>query len=39
MSASALIFMIVVCGLVWGGFSGLLIRALRREGRKSSSRS
>ncbi|MCH7665787.1 MAG: MetS family NSS transporter small subunit [Acidobacteria bacterium] len=34
MSATALLFMFLVCGVVWGGFAGLLLRAIRREGRK-----
>ncbi len=35
LSGSAIVFMVVVCGLVWGGFVGLLIRAVRRESRKA----
>lgn len=31
MSGAALVTMIVVCGLVWGGFAAFLVRALRRE--------
>lgn len=34
MSAAALVFMFVVCGTIWGGFATLLVRAIRREGRK-----
>lgn len=32
MSALALAVMVVVCGVVWGGFAVLLVLALRREG-------
>jgi hypothetical protein len=35
MSGAALIFMVLVCGVVWGGFAGLLMRAIRRERGKS----
>lgn len=35
MSGTALIFMLFVCGVIWGGFTALLVRAIRREGRKS----
>lgn len=35
MSGSAIAFMIVICGFVWGGFSTLLVRAIRSESRKS----
>lgn len=35
MSASALAVMIVVCSLIWGGFTSLLIRAVRRESGKA----
>lgn len=38
MSASAVVMMVVVCGLVWGGFVTLLSRAIREEGRKSGAR-
>jgi len=38
MSPVALAMMIVVCGLVWGGFGVLLVRAVREEGKKSSAR-
>jgi len=34
-SAAALITMLVVCTFVWGGFLVLLVRALRREARKT----
>jgi hypothetical protein len=32
MSPAAVEVMVLVCGLVWGGFLGLLLRALFREG-------
>ena len=35
MTGSAIVFMAVVCSFVWGGFSVLLFRAVRSEGRKS----
>ena len=35
MSNIAVVFMVLVCGLVWGGFLGLLARAVRREDGKS----
>ncbi len=35
MSALAIVFMILVCSFIWGGFTLLLIRAVRCEGRKS----
>ena len=34
MTAAAWWMMALVCGFVWGGFGVLLVRALRREGRK-----
>ncbi len=34
MTATAIATMILICGLVWGGFVSLLIRAVRHEGRK-----
>lgn len=34
MTATATVMMILICGLVWGGFAALLTRAIRREGRK-----
>ncbi len=36
MTGSAIAFMILVCGVVWGGFLLLLLRAVRSEGKKSS---
>ena len=35
MSASALIVMVAICSLIWGGFATLLVRAVRRESGKS----
>ena len=35
MSASALVVMIAVCSLIWGGFATLLVRAMRRESGKA----
>lgn len=32
MTTTAWITMIVICGIVWGGFGFLLTRALRSEG-------
>lgn len=34
MTGTALAFLVVVCGIVWGGFLVLLLRAVRSEGRK-----
>lgn len=34
MSSQAILVLILVGGFVWGGFLGLLIRALRKEGAK-----
>jgi hypothetical protein len=34
MSGIAVTMMVLICGLVWGGFAYLLIRALRKEGAK-----
>lgn len=34
MSTTAIVVMVVICGSVWGGFLTLLLRAIRREGRK-----
>ena len=31
MSGAAVATMVAVCGVVWGGFLALLVRALRRE--------
>jgi hypothetical protein len=38
MSPLAVGMMIAICGLVWGGFSVLLRRAVRQEGLKSKER-
>ncbi len=38
MSTNALITMIVICGLVWGGFALFLVRAIRSEKVKRRSR-
>ncbi len=35
MSAVAIAMMAVICSFVWGGFLGLLVRAVRMEGAKS----
>lgn len=35
MTLPALVFLVVVCGIVWGGFVVLLVRAVRSEGRKN----
>lgn len=34
MSSMAIAFMVLICGLVWGGFAVLLLSALRSESRK-----
>lgn len=34
MSGEAIVMMVVICGLVWGGFLVLLIRAIKRESSK-----
>ncbi|MEM9597752.1 MAG: MetS family NSS transporter small subunit [Acidobacteriota bacterium] len=34
MTGTAIATMVVICGLVWGGFATLLVRAMRREGQK-----
>lgn len=38
MNMSAVVMMVVVCGLIWGGFVVLLTRAVRQEGAKQSGR-
>ncbi len=35
MNATAVVLMVLICGLVWGGFILLLTRAVRHEGRKT----
>ena len=34
MTTTATVMMILICGLVWGGFALLLFRASKSEGRK-----
>ena len=34
MTSLAIVTMVVICGLIWGGFAVLLVRAVRSEGRK-----
>lgn len=34
MTATAITMMVLICGVVWGGFAALLLRAFRHEGRK-----
>ncbi|MCP3957569.1 MAG: MetS family NSS transporter small subunit [bacterium] len=34
MTTTATVMMILICGLVWGGFVSLLFRAAKSEGRK-----
>lgn len=34
MTPMAWMTMILICGLVWGGFLGLLVFAIRSEGKK-----
>ena len=31
MTTAATVTMIVICGLIWGGFAALVVHALRRE--------
>jgi hypothetical protein len=38
MSASAIVMMVGVCGIVWGGFTLMLSRAVQKEGGKVSDR-
>jgi hypothetical protein len=38
MSTSAVVMMVGVCCLIWGGFAVLLVRAVRKEGAKSAER-
>ncbi len=38
MSTTAILMMVLICGLVWGGFATLLLRAARREGHKRAGR-
>ena len=34
MTVTATMTMVIICGIVWGGFAALLWRAIVREGRK-----
>ncbi len=34
MTTTAIVTMILICGLIWGGFVTILVYAIRREGRK-----
>jgi len=34
MTATAIVTMVVICALIWGGFATFLVYAIRREGRK-----
>ncbi len=36
MSSTAIAMMVLICGSIWGGFIALLLRAIRREGKKKS---
>ncbi len=36
MSGVAITMMVVICGIVWGGFALLISRAIRKEAMKSS---
>lgn len=38
MSGAAVVFMVLVCGFVWGGFAALLARAVSRERSKTTDR-
>ncbi len=35
MTTTAIVTMVLICGLVWGGFALLLVRAVRRESSKN----
>jgi heme/copper-type cytochrome/quinol oxidase subunit 2 len=37
MSVSAIVMMLVICGIIWGGFVFFLMRAVRSESRKQAS--
>lgn len=37
MSSSAIVMMVMICGIVWGGFGYFLTRAVRRESKKLAS--
>ncbi|MCP4658946.1 MAG: methionine/alanine import family NSS transporter small subunit [bacterium] len=34
MTTTAIVTMVLICGLVWGGFATILVFAIRRERRK-----
>ena len=34
MTPIAIVMMVLICGLVWGGFATLLLRAVKHERRK-----
>ena len=36
MSTSAIVMMVLICGLIWGGFVSILLKALSNEKRKQS---
>ena len=38
MSSISIVMMILICGVIWGGFATLLMRAVKHEGRKSEGR-
>lgn len=38
MSTVALVMMVLICAFLWGGFTTLLVRALRKEGAKTAAR-
>ncbi len=35
MSSLSITMMFLICGIVWGGFVGLIVKAIRSEGAKS----
>lgn len=39
MTPVAITMMVLICGVVWGGFASLLVRAAKREKHKSGQRS
>ena len=38
MTSMSITMMILICGVIWGGFAALLARAVRHEGRKRAGR-
>ena len=36
MTTAAIVTMVLICGIVWGGFVALLARAIFKEGKKRS---